>query len=83
MAVSRRYTIELEPLETGGFLVTVPALPGCITHGDSYEHALAMAKEAIEGYIAVLVEDGDLIPEERDEPRIRIVDVEVDLPAVQ
>ena len=32
---SMTYTVELEPLEEGGFAVTVPALPGCVTWGTS------------------------------------------------
>lgn len=41
----------------GGFTVVVPSLPGCVTYGESLNHSLAMAKEAIEGYIAVLKEN--------------------------
>jgi hypothetical protein len=35
----------------GGFTVVVPALPGCVTEGDSREEALANVREAIEGYL--------------------------------
>jgi len=35
----------------GGFTVNVPALPGCVTFGENIEHAMAMAKEAIELYV--------------------------------
>ena len=35
-------------------MVTVPALPGCITQGDTVEETLAMAKEAIELYLEEL-----------------------------
>lgn len=83
MSKNLSYTIELKPIEDGGFVVTVPALPGCITQGNSYDHALEMAREAIEGYIAVLVEDGDPIPEESQDQKIRIADVEVTVPAAQ
>lgn len=58
------YRIHLEPEPEGGFTVTVPALPGCVTWGENYDHALAMAQEAIEGYLEVLVDDGKAIPEE-------------------
>jgi predicted RNase H-like HicB family nuclease len=50
------YRVLLSEEPEGGFTVTVPALPGCVTYGDSVDEALAMAKEAIEGYIAVLKE---------------------------
>ena len=44
----------------------VPALPGCITWGENIDHALAMAKEAIEGYIEVLKEEGESVPDDND-----------------
>lgn len=40
------YTVVLIP-EAGSYVVHVPALPGCVTYGDSVEHALAMAEDAI------------------------------------
>lgn len=55
------YRVLLNKEPEGGFTVTVPALPGCITYGDNLDHALAMAKEAIEGYIEVLKEQGDIL----------------------
>ena len=48
------YTIHLEPADEGGFVVTVPALPGCITEGNTYEQAIANAHEAIEGFVEAL-----------------------------
>ena len=60
----RHYRIHLEPEPEGGFTVTVPVLPGCVTWGEDYEQALAMAQEAISGYIEVLAEEGKPIPEE-------------------
>jgi len=64
----RTYTAVFEPAPEGGFTVSVPALPGCISEGDTYEEALANIRDAVEGYIAVLKEDGDPIPEETGEP---------------
>lgn len=49
------YTIELTPQREGGYTVTVPALPGCISEGDTLEEALENIKDAAEGYIKVLV----------------------------
>ena len=60
----RHYRIHLEPEPEGGFTVTVPVLPGCVTWGEDYDQALAMAQEAIAGYIEVLAEKGKPIPEE-------------------
>lgn len=45
------------------FGVIVPDLPGCYSAGSTVEEALAMAREAIELYIEVLVEEGREIPE--------------------
>jgi len=46
----------------GGYTVTVPSLPGCVTYGETIDHALAMAKEAIELYIESLRAHGEEIP---------------------
>ncbi|MEL0590930.1 MAG: type II toxin-antitoxin system HicB family antitoxin [Planktothrix sp.] len=35
---------------------SVPALPGCHTWGESYEHLMEMVKEAIEGWLEVASE---------------------------
>jgi len=45
------------------FIAEVPELPGCKTHGATYEEALAMAKDAMEGWIDVTRELGRPIPE--------------------
>jgi len=63
-----RYTIKLHPdSEQGGYWVTVPALPGCFSQGDTLEAAIAYAREAIAGHIACLKEMGEPVPEEPDE----------------
>ncbi|MGI8744881.1 MAG: type II toxin-antitoxin system HicB family antitoxin [Bryobacteraceae bacterium] len=46
-----RYTVILQRETDGGYVVTVPALPGCITQADSREEALLNAQEAVELYI--------------------------------
>ncbi|MBJ7901017.1 MAG: type II toxin-antitoxin system HicB family antitoxin [Cyanobacteria bacterium RI_101] len=43
--------IILEPSEEGGYTVTVPVLPGCISEGDSLDEAIANIREAIELYL--------------------------------
>ena len=61
----RRYTVVLHPdADEGGFTVTVPSLPGCITEGDTLEEALANAREAIGLHLKVLTKHGEPIPEE-------------------
>ena len=57
------YKILLTKEEEGGYMVIVPALPGCITQGDNIEEAKTMAKEAIELYIEELQARGEKIPD--------------------
>jgi antitoxin HicB len=58
------YRVLLSEETEGGFTVSVPSLPGCITYGENISEALAMAKEAIEGYIEVLKEQGLPVPDD-------------------
>jgi antitoxin HicB len=56
------FTVIMTPDETGGYVVTCPALPGLVTEGDTLEEAREMAADAIRGYLEVLIEDGEPIP---------------------
>ena len=58
------YKILLHKEPEGSYTVSVPALPGCITYGETVEHGIEMAKEAIELYIAELKERGEEIPDD-------------------
>lgn len=70
------YTIVLDPdLEEGGYTVTVPALPGCVTQGDTVEQCIERAQEAINGYLESLVSRGIPIPAETESPRLIQVSV--------
>jgi predicted RNase H-like HicB family nuclease len=60
----RTYRVLLTPEPEGGFTVSVPALPGCTTYGESIDHALSMAKEAIELYVETLEAEGDPVPDD-------------------
>ncbi len=72
----RRYTIILQPdPNDGGYSVTVPALPGCVTEGDTLENAIAMAREAITGYLESLTKHGEPIPEEAEHPQLLTIEV--------
>lgn len=66
--VEHRYTVVFEPAEEGGYVVTVPALPGLVTEGESLEEARAMAQDAIRGYLESLQKHGEEIPIELGEP---------------
>ena len=56
------YEVFLESAEEGGYTVTCPALPGCISEGDTREEALCNIKDAISGYLAVLKKHGLPMP---------------------
>ena len=60
----RKFRVILEPNDSGGYTVTVPLLPGCISEGDTKAEALANIKEAIELYIESLHADDEPIPTE-------------------
>ncbi|MBI4443124.1 MAG: type II toxin-antitoxin system HicB family antitoxin [Acidobacteria bacterium] len=57
----------LYPGEDGYWVVECPSLPGCISQGKTKEEAIVNIKEAIQGYIAALEEDGLHVPDERFE----------------
>jgi len=61
-ALSYRILLREEP--EGGYTVTVPTLPGCITYGETITEAIAMAREAIELYLESLIAHGEEIPTE-------------------
>ena len=58
------YTVVLETEKEGGFVVSVPALPGCLTEGENRAEALRNAREAIAAYIEELRSRGEDIPVE-------------------
>ena len=64
----RTYSIVVDPDPEGGFTVTVPSLPGCITQGETLEECVANAKEAIALYIEDLIASGEPVPEETAHP---------------
>ncbi len=49
----------LEPSEEGGYTATVPALPGCISEGNTREEALKNIREAIELYLDPVDDDAN------------------------
>ena len=52
-----RIKVLLEPSEEGGYTVYVPALPGCISEGETAEDALTNIREAIELYLEPVEDD--------------------------
>jgi predicted RNase H-like HicB family nuclease len=51
------FDVIIEEDEDGGFVVSVPALPGCFTQGDSMDEVLKNAKEAIGLYLETMDSD--------------------------
>ncbi|HSJ55177.1 MAG TPA: type II toxin-antitoxin system HicB family antitoxin [Anaerolineae bacterium] len=49
--------VVLEPSDEGGYTVYVPALPGCVSEGDSVDEALRNIREAIELYLEPVEDD--------------------------
>jgi predicted RNase H-like HicB family nuclease len=56
--------------EDNYWVAECPSLPGCVSQGTTREDAIKNIKEAIEGYILALKDDGLPIPEERFEAMI-------------
>jgi antitoxin HicB len=72
----RKFKVLLEyNEEEGGYTVTVPALPGCITEGKTVEEALENTREAITGFLEALRIQGKQLPEK--EPQLLFGEVEV------
>jgi predicted RNase H-like HicB family nuclease len=63
----------LYPDESGWWVVECPSLPGCVSQGRTKEEALTNIREAIEGYIEVLKEDGRPIPDDPMEAALVLV----------
>ena len=69
-----KYTVVLEQEADGGYVASVPALPGCVSQGDSRAEALTNIREAIEVYLEDCRDAGDPVPTEAGK---ELVDVEV------
>ncbi|MCD2177480.1 type II toxin-antitoxin system HicB family antitoxin [Rhizobium sp. C1] len=59
------YAVLLSPLsedEGGGFVATVPDLPGCMSDGETPEEALANVQDAIDCWIEAAIDHGRAVP---------------------
>lgn len=74
MPATRHYHIYLRPEPEGGYTVTVPALPGCVTYGKTVKEAKTMAYDAITAYIASLEKHEETVTAD-DTSLLTIVDV--------
>ena len=67
------FNVVLEPAEEGGFTVSVPALEGCFSEGDTEEEALENIKEAILCYLEGL----EKLNEIKSKPGVILKQVEI------
>ncbi|HBL18817.1 MAG TPA: hypothetical protein DD417_19170 [Elusimicrobia bacterium] len=62
MTRSEKFTVVFERAEEGGYIARVPALPGCMTQGDTLEETELMVKDAIRAYCVSLRKHGERSP---------------------
>jgi predicted RNase H-like HicB family nuclease len=67
-----KYTVILQRESDGGYVAVVPALPGCISQGDTRAEALRNIEQAIELYLEDVRESGEPIPVETDREYVEI-----------
>jgi len=75
-----KYNVIFEKQEIGGYTVTVPSLPGCISEGDTFEEAETNITDAIKLFLEDLEADGEDIPAKS--PSIFVGQVSVSSPLV-
>ena len=68
------YTAVFDPCEEGGYCITFPDLPGCITQGDNIGEALDMAKEAMSLHLYGMEDDHDPIPPPTSPEKVEVPD---------
>lgn len=69
------FLVYLEPSVDGGYIVSAPALPGCVTQGDTKEEALEMIQDAIRGYVASLRKHGEPLPFGHDAGEVEVIEI--------
>jgi predicted RNase H-like HicB family nuclease len=68
-----KYTVNLQRESDGGYVATVPTLPGCVSQGDSREETLKNIEEAIELYLEDVKAAGDPLPVEDGREYVDVV----------
>jgi predicted RNase H-like HicB family nuclease len=58
------YTVILQQESDGGFVAVAPALPGCVSQGDTRSEVLANLREAMAVYIEDCIASGEAVPTE-------------------
>ena len=67
-----RYTVILQKEEDGGYVATVPVLPGCVSQGDTREEALRNIEEAVEAYLEDVRAAGESVPVEDERAFVEV-----------
>jgi predicted RNase H-like HicB family nuclease len=67
-----RYTVVLLKEEDGGYVASVPVLPGCVSQGDTRAEALRNIEEAIEVYLEDVRASGESVPIEDERSFVEI-----------
>ena len=65
--------ILVHPAEEGGFWAEVPALPGCVSEGDTLADTLANIREAAQGWLAVAADRMLTVPV----PQAQVMELEL------
>lgn len=60
------FTAVFVPAEEGGYTVEFPQLPGCVSEGDTFEEAMANAREALAGWLEAAEAHGWPIPRDAE-----------------
>ncbi|MFN3999345.1 type II toxin-antitoxin system HicB family antitoxin [Algoriphagus sp.] len=71
--MERVFRIKLTPEVEGGYTVTVPSLPGCVTWGETIEEAKKMAAEAISLYLEDMEANNEEIPNDMNSLELSLV----------
>lgn len=58
------FRVELTEEDDGRWSAEAPALPGCVTCGDTQEEAIANIRDAVEAYIRDMQKAGEAIPQD-------------------
>ena len=68
-----KYTVVLQRESDGGYVASVPALPGCVSQGDTREEVLKNIEEAVELYLEDVKAAGEAIPTEDGREYVDVV----------
>jgi predicted RNase H-like HicB family nuclease len=60
----RQFHIRFQKAEEGGYIVSIPEMPGCVTQAESFSEGLEMIQDALRGMLQVASEHDDPIPEQ-------------------